>query len=144
MKLSVFILIIKTIKKRLWKLDWTVCDRDILAICYFYDIVDDVFNDNIKCIIRDGLNYYYHSVLMPESYTHIELDDNTYKVVNVRELYKNVENDKELMNIQLDNSKVREILQILDDRIYNNKLMSDNHKDNISYLISQLKLRYIK
>ena len=144
MKLSVFILIIKTIKKRLWKLDWTVCDRDILAICYFYDIVDDVFNDNIKCIIRDGLNYYYHSVLMPESYTHIELDDNTYKVVNVRELYKNVENDKELMNIQLDNSKVREILQIIDDRIYNNKLMSDNHKDNISYLISQLKLRYIK
>ena len=65
MKLIVFMIIMKTIKKNLFKMGWTVNDSDILSRCDFYDILTEVFSNEIYEIVRDALNYYEYKVFYP-------------------------------------------------------------------------------
>lgn len=143
MKLIVFMIIMKTIKKNLFKMGWTVNDSDILSRCDFYDILTEVFSNEIYEIVRDALNYYEYKVFYPYTYCH-NYKEGIVRLQKKYDCYEDVENDKVKMNINLDDYKVREALQILTDRIYNYKRMPDKDKDNISFLISKLTKRYIK
>lgn len=143
MKLIVFMIIMKTIKKNLFKMGWTVNDSDILSRCDFYDILIEVFSNEIYEIVRDALNHYEYKTFYPDTYCH-NYKEGIVTFQKKYDCYEDVEKDKVKMSIELDNYKVREVLQILTDRIYDYKRMPDKDKDNISYLISKLTKRYIK
>lgn len=130
MKLKVLLLILKTLTKYLFKLN-----EYFVNIC---DLLNKIFKKDIYEIISDGLCYYRHLL-----YVYF-FDTERRTLVPAYEKYRNVEADDNLMNIEISDDKVKELLQIIGDRVYDHEIMPDNHKDLVYIKICSLKNRYIK